>query len=436
VAGAPVISAYDVSKRFTTHRQRPTSLKERLVRRQRRVVHGDFWALRDISVQIAQGETVGLIGHNGSGKSTLLKLLAGILQPTTGTVHTLGRISSLLELGAGFAGELSGRDNIYLNASLLGLSRSQTDDLFDDIVAFSELGSRIDDPVKVYSSGMYVKLGFAVAVHVDPDILLIDEVLAVGDEAFQEKCIAKIEDFQRAGKTILVVSHGLDQIAELCTRVIVLDHGQSQHDGDPVQAVALLRGLLGTTRPSVDEPDATLSTSPLPPPADDSPALPALPDLLAAGAAEPPPATTGFTIDGAVVSGAPDGEPKTGFFSGEPLHVRVDVVLDGSAPTEAGADVTVVVMGAGDIPVWVMRSEGSGSIPPVEGRWQVDFEVPSAPAVSAALVLAVSLSDPETGIILSARRFEELFTVIGPHPAGLLDVAYTSRADARPGVPA
>ncbi len=191
----PVIVANGVSKRFRSHSERATSLKERFVRR-REGRSEDFWALRDVDLSISPGQTVGLIGANGSGKSTLLKVLAGILQPTTGERVVHGRIASLLELGAGFNGELSGRDNVYLNASLLGLSRRETKALFDSMVDFAELAHKIDDQVKHYSSGQYVRLGFAVAVHVDPDVLLVDEVLAVGDEQFQRKCLAKIEQFR------------------------------------------------------------------------------------------------------------------------------------------------------------------------------------------------------------------------------------------------
>ena len=178
----------------------------------------EFWALRDVDVEVGEGETVGLIGPNGAGKSTLLKVLAGILRPTTGEVAVRGRVASLLELGAGFDGELSGRDNVYLNAALFGLTRREVDRRFDEIVAFSEQADRIDDPVKHYSSGEHVKLAFSVAVHVDADVLLVDEVLAVGDEAFARKCLDRIAQFQREGRTILFVTHALDLVPELCTR--------------------------------------------------------------------------------------------------------------------------------------------------------------------------------------------------------------------------
>ena len=200
MTGETVIRARGVGKSFRGT-GRATSMKERILRMGHGVVE-PFQALRDVDLDIRSGESVGLIGPNGSGKSTLLKILTGILRPTTGTVEVNGRVSSLLELGAGFNGELSGRDNIFLNASLLGLSHKETEGLFDSIVEFSELEEFIDNPVKHYSSGMYVRLGFAVAVHVDPDILLVDEVLAVGDEAFARKCLDKIAEFRREGRTI------------------------------------------------------------------------------------------------------------------------------------------------------------------------------------------------------------------------------------------
>ncbi len=246
---APVIAARGVSKRFVTSTSRATSLKERVVGRRSGDRRQEFWALRDVDVEVGEGETVGLIGPNGAGKSTLLKVLAGILRPTTGEVDVRGRVASLLELGAGFDGELSGRDNVYLNAALFGLTRREVARRFDAIVEFSEQAGRIDDPVKHYSSGEHVKLAFSVAVHVDADVLLVDEVLAVGDEAFARKCLDRIAQFQRERRTILFVTHALDLVPKLCTRGIVVDHGRVQYDGDPAFAVGTLRGLLGTDRP-------------------------------------------------------------------------------------------------------------------------------------------------------------------------------------------
>ena len=197
------IEVEDVSKRFRIYREKPTSLKQRVLAG--RIRAEDFWALRDVTFDVPEGETLGLIGHNGSGKSTLLKVIAGILRPTTGTVRQRGRIASLLELGAGFHPELTGRENVYLNASFLGLSGRETDRVYDDIVAFAELEDFMATAVKFYSSGMLVRLGFACAVHVDPEVLLIDEVLAVGDESFQARCLDRVRGFQRDGRTIVLV---------------------------------------------------------------------------------------------------------------------------------------------------------------------------------------------------------------------------------------
>ena len=235
-----LVSVDDVSKRFVLHKEK--SLKERLVNfKASRKHREDFWALRNVSTQISVGSTVGLVGHNGSGKSTLLKVIGGILQPSTGSVARRGRMAALLELGAGFHQDLTGRENVYLNAAILGLSRADTDRYFDAIVDFSGIESFIDTQVKFYSSGMYVRLAFAVAVHVDPDLLLVDEVLAVGDEPFQRKCMEKISEFQREGRTIVLVSHSADQVGNLCDRVLVLHGGVVQHDGDPAEGIRILR---------------------------------------------------------------------------------------------------------------------------------------------------------------------------------------------------
>src|SRR5580700_1831369 len=213
-----------VSKRFRLYHQKYTSLKERVIHAGRSP-YTDLWALHDVSFEVAEGDTVGILGRNGSGKSTLLKCLCGVLQPTEGQVVVRGRLAGLLELGAGFQPDLTGRQNIYLNGSLLGLSKSNIDKIFDEIVAFAELEQFIDNQVKFYSSGMYVRLGFAVAVNVDPDILVIDEVLAVGDERFQRKCMDRVREFQDEGRTIIFVTHSPDQVRGICNRAVVLGDG-------------------------------------------------------------------------------------------------------------------------------------------------------------------------------------------------------------------
>ena len=245
--GTTVIEIKDLSKRFVIRKDK--SLKERIVNARRSNVHkDDFWALRHINLAIDSGTTIGLIGPNGSGKSTLLKMIGGIMQPTTGTVHLRGRLAALLELGAGFHPDLTGRENVYLNASILGLTRQQTDRYFDAIVDFSGIERFIETQVKFYSSGMYVRLAFAVAVHVDPDILLVDEVLAVGDEPFQRKCMERIRGFQHEGRTIVLVTHSLDQVADLCDRAVVLEEGLVKADGDPREALRVLRNDFEITR--------------------------------------------------------------------------------------------------------------------------------------------------------------------------------------------
>jgi ABC-2 type transport system ATP-binding protein len=230
----------NVSKHFRLNHARADSLKERVVNF-RKPNFEEFWALRDITLHVDQGETLGLLGHNGSGKSTLLKCVAGIMRPTRGSIVKRGRVAALLELGSGFHGDLTGRENVYMNASILGFSRKEIDRIFDDIVAFSEIEEFIDNQVKHYSSGMAARLGFAVAVNVEPEILLVDEVLSVGDEAFQRKCLKRIKDFQREGRTILLVSHAVDMVRRICDRAAVLDHGQLVAVGAPNAAALAFR---------------------------------------------------------------------------------------------------------------------------------------------------------------------------------------------------
>ena len=240
-----VIRLHDISKRFVIRKDK--SLKERVVNLRRSNKHkDDFWALRNVGFDIQAGHTVGLVGANGSGKSTLLKIIGGIIQTTDGFVERRGRIAALLELGAGFHPDLTGRENVYLNAAILGLSRKETEASFDSIVEFSEIGEFIDTQVKFYSSGMYVRLAFAIAVHVEPDILLVDEVLAVGDEPFQKKCLDRIAQFQRDGCTIVFVSHAAEQIRRICDRVVVLKHGSIVYDGETEGGILALRESFGT----------------------------------------------------------------------------------------------------------------------------------------------------------------------------------------------
>ncbi len=235
-----------VSKSFRISTEPTHSLKERLVRlvRLRRSGFEEFPALRPLDLTVPAGQTVGILGHNGSGKSTLLKCIAGIITPSTGTVGVRGRLTSLLELGAGFHPDLTGRDNVYINAAFYGMSRRDIDRVFDDIVSFAELARFIDEPVKHYSSGMYVRLGFAVAVNLDPDVLLVDEVLAVGDEVFQTKCLSRIKQFQDEGRTIVFVTHDAETVRRVCDRAVVLHRGEAVFDGEPAHAIRVLRERL------------------------------------------------------------------------------------------------------------------------------------------------------------------------------------------------
>jgi ABC-type polysaccharide/polyol phosphate transport system ATPase subunit len=234
-----VVRFEDVSVRFYLRHQRPRSLQDAVVNvfRRQRDTSEEFWALRNISLDVHEGETLGIIGQNGSGKSTLLKLITRILEPTSGAVTVNGKVSALIELGAGFHPDLTGRENIYLNGSILGYGRKHMNRLFDEIVAFSELERFIDTPVKHYSSGMYARLGFAVAISVDPEILIIDEVLSVGDEGFQRKCLTRIDDFRKRQKTIIIVSHDLSVIGNICDRAVWLQNGFVQTKGPSGQVV-------------------------------------------------------------------------------------------------------------------------------------------------------------------------------------------------------
>jgi ABC-2 type transport system ATP-binding protein len=357
-----IVDVSNVSKRFVMHQDK--SIKERLVAFARSREHQqDFWALRDIDLSITTGSTVGLVGHNGSGKSTLLKVIGGIIQPTSGSVRRRGRLAALLELGAGFHPDLTGRENVYLNAAILGLTKAETDGVFDAIVDFSGIESFIDTQVKFYSSGMYVRLAFAVSVHVDPDLLLVDEVLAVGDEPFQRKCMAKIADFQRDGRTIVLVSHSSDQVGQLCDRVVVLDHGVMVHDGNPAAGLKALR------------------------------------DSFEAAHAPPPRAAA---ADGTLTSGARIDDVRVhstatdlagDFVPGGDLTVEIDYTV-GSVPAGwiAGIDIETPV-GQG---VFRVNSEGLRmTLPTDPGRYSLTFGLAGNALGGGSYQLHASLVTPE-----------------------------------------
>ncbi len=232
-----------LSKKYAIY-DRPSQKLAELFTLRRKRWHREFWALKDISLEVSPGTTLGIVGQNGSGKSTLLQVVAGILTQTSGECSVEGKVSALLELGSGFSPEFTGRDNVFMNGAIMGLTHSQVEKRLEDILDFAEIGEFVDQPVKTYSSGMFMRLAFAVAIHVDPDILLVDEVLAVGDLVFQHRCTNRIRRLRQEGKTILFVTHDLQAITRFCDRAILLDHGQKLEDGDPEQVVQRYQALI------------------------------------------------------------------------------------------------------------------------------------------------------------------------------------------------
>lgn len=369
------IEVEDVSKKFRLFRERPTSIKQRLLTTRSRAE--DFWALRDITFDVAEGGTLGLIGHNGSGKTTLLKIVAGILRPTSGIVRERGRLAALLELGAGFHPELTGRENVYLNASFLGLSRRDTDRAYDDIVAFAELEEFVDNQVKFYSSGMLVRLGFAVAVHVDPEVLLIDEVLAVGDEAFQAKCLDRIARFQREGRTIVLVTHALDTVRAICDRAVMLHHGKLHAWGAPDDVVREMRYvLLGVTDPGFVPEEGTRE------------AEIASVDLIRA-----------------------NGKSEGPVLRDDALTIQVDVRTNQPV---ADLDVDFQILdGATNHPVLDARTSQAGiAIERFDGKKRVRFRIGGFPYAPGKYWVTIGLGSRETGHPYHVQTQRYLFEVI------------------------
>ena len=374
------VSVEGVSRRFRVHAREAQTLKDLFVQRGR-TAPTDVWALHDVSLRVASGEAVGLIGRNGSGKTTLLRLVAGIVKPTSGTVLAEGRIGSLLELGAGFHLDFTGRENVFLNGAIQGLRRVDIRQRFDEIVAFAELEHAIDRPVRTYSSGMTMRLGFAIAAFLDADILLLDEVFAVGDEAFQRKCFGRIFRFKQDGGTIVFVSHDAAAVERLCERSILLDHGRVAFDGPTRDAIARYRRALA------DETDPAERGA----------------GLREWGSGE-------ATIASAVLVGE-EGEQRRQFLSGEPFSLRVSIASpDGVPPPRLQLELrddagTLVAGEAVDL-----RTLGwSGG----NGERSLRFEIGSLPLAEGRFHLRLGLTD-ESGERLYHWLDDALVFVVYP----------------------
>jgi lipopolysaccharide transport system ATP-binding protein len=335
-----------------------------------------IWALKDVSLEVDQGEVVGVIGRNGAGKSTLLKVLSRITEPTEGRVELRGRVGSLLEVGTGFHPELTGRENIYLNGAILGMKKAEVDRAFDAIVAFAEVDQFIDTPVKRYSSGMYLRLAFAVAAHLEPEILLVDEVLAVGDAAFQRKCLGKIGDVARAGRTVLFVSHNMPAVEKLCQRAIVVDGGRVRKDGPSAECISFYLGGAGVPA----EGTIDLASQPRP----DTRLTPTLTALSLVGA---------------------DGRPTSTVGAGDPLEFH----LSYAAPADIGSpSFSVIVLDALGAPLFQLQTRAQlGPIEraPARGTWVCRLaRVPLVPG-SYGLTVGCSSNERQLDLLEQVASF-------------------------------
>jgi ABC-2 type transport system ATP-binding protein len=408
---APAIEVREVSKKFRLNTEGIRSLKERAMAFGR-VHYDDFWALRDIDFTVAQGETVGLLGHNGSGKSTLLKCIGGILKPTSGEIRTYGRVASLLELGAGFHPELTGRENVFLNASILGISRRDIERRFDEIVDFAELEQFIDNQVKHYSSGMYVRLGFAVAVNVDPDILLVDEVLAVGDENFQRKCLERIHHFQDDGRTIVFVTHAADQVRQLCDRAVVLDHGAMVAVDEPPEAIRIFRDHLYASRREREA--ASLATADEAAAAAEAEAAEgADPDAELSHGERQEAKATGTIRIADVELARPGGDGPSHLLPGDPLSIRVHF--------EASVATSDVVFGIavhdaqdGKLLFGANTEMLGAEVPAVQGPGVVEFNFAAIPLLDGTYPLTIGIHSHDEGTVYDWHEQRHWFTVLNP----------------------
>jgi ABC-type polysaccharide/polyol phosphate transport system ATPase subunit len=356
------IVAENVSRRFRIYPQRNVTLKEAIVRR-RHLRPTDIWALRDISFEVEPGEAVGFVGRNGSGKTTLLRLIAGVFTPTSGRIAVGGRVGSLLELGAGFHPEFTGRENIFLSGAIYGLKRKAIREKLDEIIAFTELERFIDLPVKTYSAGMHMRLGFSVATHVEADILLLDEVFAVGDEAFQRKCIDRILDLKHTGCTITFVSHAAAAVEHLCERALLLRRGRVEFDGDSHEAIRRYQKQLAAERDPVERGAG----------------------LREWGSGEA--RVTRVRLEGA------DGEERKEFASDEPLVLRMWIASERSLPSPRVAvelrDGAGSLLGSHREPASQLGWDGE------PGERQLRFELDRLPVTDGRFQLGVAILDDD-----------------------------------------
>lgn len=368
---SPVIEFERVSKRFVLHKDERKTVQERVIGLVRPRPPGqEFWALRDVSFAVEQGQSLGLVGHNGAGKSTALKLITRILEPSSGSVRTRGRIAALLELGSGFHPELSGRENVFLYGSLMGLGRREMERRLPEIVAFADIGAFVDTEIKHYSSGMYTRLAFAVATAVDPDILITDEVLAVGDEAFQRKCMERIYGFRRAGKTIIFVSHALETVRSLCDVAVWLDHGVARAEGPAGKVIDAY--LADVNRQEQERIAAEQGRAP---------------DEEASAFRR---GTREVEITRVQLLG-PAGDERAVFHTGDPLTIRMHYTAHGriSEPVfgvgihhESGAWLTGPNTGFDDF-----------AVPTLEGEGTLDYRIPALPLNTGRYQVSVAVVD-------------------------------------------
>jgi ABC-type polysaccharide/polyol phosphate transport system ATPase subunit len=387
------VRAAELSKQYDIYRRPADRLIELVTRRARHTV---FPALQDVTFEVEKGETLGIIGQNGAGKSTLLKLLCRVTSPTTGTLETQGTIASILELGTGFHPEFSGRDNAALNAAILGLSPAEIRRRLPDILEFSELGTFLDRPVKTYSSGMYMRLAFSVAVNVDPDILVIDEALAVGDGHFQKKCVDKIRDFQEKGKTILFCSHAMYHIASLCHRTLWLDHGSVMRHGPSLDVVHEYETFLlqrDRTQPAAEgEPEPERSRSPV-------------------------------RFREIVVCDR-TGRPRNGFARGEDIYVRLRIHSD--LPEQPVHVIVGVHRSADDLQCFAVGTHGD-SLPPLHGRSEYDLfvQLQSVPLLRGDYSIIAFVGDENAITVFDRRDVRPAFSMNGDRfEIGLIEVSH------------